>query len=170
MKIILYAIAAVGLASIVLNIISKLTGITRTVPKSSIAYRYSRKDCIMTNAEHAFFNKLYAATGSDYYLFPQIHLSAILDHKVNGQEWRHAFKHINGKSVDYVLCDRESLRPVLAIELDDWSHAKEERIQRDTKVERILADADLPMLRVNDARTVTIEDLSAQIKDKIAQP
>ena len=55
-------------------------------------------------------------------MFPQVHLSALLDHKVKGQDWRIAFRHINGKSVDYVLCDKATLQPVYAIELDDYTH------------------------------------------------
>lgn len=82
-----------------------------------------------------------------YYVFPQVHLSALLNHRVKGQEWKYAFSHINGKSVDYVLCDRVTLHPTYAIELDDYTHNKTNRRQRDREVERILEEADITLVR-----------------------
>lgn len=63
----------------------------------------------MSNTEAEFFKKLQGVAGERYFVFPQVHLSALLDHKVKGQDWRIAFRHINGKSVDYVLCDKATL-------------------------------------------------------------
>ena len=101
----------------------------------------------MTRTETDFFVKLQAAVDERYYVFPQMHLSAFLDHKVEGQTWGYAFSHINSKSVDYVLCDKATLRPTYAIELDDYTHERASRQQRDTEVERILNEADLPLVR-----------------------
>ena len=78
-----------------------------------------------------------------------MHLSALFDHKVKGQDWKFAFRHINGKSVDYVLCDRSTLTPVYAIELDDFTHSRSDRIERDSEVERIFRQAQLPLVRFN---------------------
>ena len=101
----------------------------------------------MTRTEADFFMKLERAVSERYYVFPQVHLSAILDHKIKGQEWQYAFRHINGKSVDFVLCDRETLRPFYAIELDDYTHAAKDRKKRDSEVERIFKAANLPLVR-----------------------
>jgi very-short-patch-repair endonuclease len=115
------------------------------------AYEYKKRDCIMTVPERKCFNSLVEAVGVTYCIFPQIHLPAILDHKIkNGQNWFAAFRHIDEKSVDFVLCTKNDLRPVLAIELDDWSHEQSNRQERDREVERILRDATLPLLRLKD--------------------
>jgi hypothetical protein len=82
-------------------------------------YKYTRKDHIMTAPEDIFFKMLQETAGDRYFVFPQVHLSAILDYKVPGQNWKPAFRHINGKSVDFVLCDKTSLKPMYAVELDD---------------------------------------------------
>ena len=111
------------------------------------AYSYSAKSLIMTYTEAQFFAKLNSAVEERYFVFPQVHLSALLDHRVKGQDWRIAFRHVNGKSVDYVLCDKATLRPVYAIELDDATHSQRDRIKRDTEVERIFAEAQLPLVR-----------------------
>jgi len=101
----------------------------------------------MSKTETDFFVKLDHAVSERYYVFPQVHLSALLDHKVKGQEWKYAFSHINGKSVDYVLCDRSTLNPVYAIELDDFTHERSDRIERDIEVQRIFQEARLPLVR-----------------------
>jgi hypothetical protein len=90
--------------------------------KSSAVYRYGRKAFFMNRAEHEFFDVLIEVVGSSYYVFPQVHLSTILEHRIKGQPWRAAFRRINGKSVDFVICDKAYIKPLLAIELDGRSH------------------------------------------------
>lgn len=111
-------------------------------------YRYTRKKFFLTRAEHEFYDALITAVGDKYYIFAQIHLPTILDNKVIGQSWRASRSHIDRKSVDFVLCDKKYLSPQLAIELDDKSHDQPKRKIRDKEVERILAEAGMPLLRV----------------------
>lgn len=101
----------------------------------------------MTQTEAEFFVRLNQVVEERYFVFPQVHLSALLDHRVKGQDWRYAFRHINGKSVDFVLCDKQTLRPTYAIELDDKTHERNDRKKRDNEVERIFEEADLPLVR-----------------------
>jgi len=119
-------------------------------PVRGVRYRYTRKEYIMTKAEHKCFNALVEAVGDRYYVFPQMHLSHILYHKIGGQNWYGAFRHIDEKSVDFVLCDKDKLSPRLAIELDDWSHDRTDRQERDREVERILKEVGMPLLRLKD--------------------
>lgn len=112
-------------------------------------YRYDKKTYLITKPELDCFKALEIAVGDKYNIFPQIHLSSIFDHKVNGQKWRAAFSHINQKSVDFLLCEKNYLTPVLAIELDDKSHEMPNRVTRDENVELIFNDAKMPLLRIN---------------------
>lgn len=117
----------------------------------------------MTKTESEFFFKLEKVVSARYFVFPQVHLSAILDYKVKGQDWHYAFRHINGKSVDFVLCDKITLRPTYAIELDDYTHDKADRKKRDAEVERIFKEAELPLIRIRDkdiSETEIIKTLS----------
>lgn len=128
-------------------IVSLLSGTKRKVFKNN-TYGYLAKTSPMTRVESEFFFKLDRIVTDRYYVFPQVHLSSILDHRVKGQEWKYAFSHINGKSVDYVLCDKETLKPAYAIELDDYTHDRADRRERDIEVERIFQQAKLPLIRV----------------------
>ena len=54
-------------------------------------YHYSRRGLIMTAAEIRFFKHLKSLIGKNYYIFPQIHLSTLFDHKIYGQHFWSAF-------------------------------------------------------------------------------
>ena len=134
------------LAVLLISALSSSKASKRKVFKNNI-YKYTAKNSLMSKTESDFFVTLERAVSARYYVFPQVHLSAILDHHVKGQEWKYAFSHINGKSVDYVLCDKTTLRPTYAIELDDYTHDKADRRERDAEVERIFEAANLPLVR-----------------------
>lgn len=123
-------------------------------------YNYQAKQYFMTKSENDFFRMLNNVAGDRYFIFPQVHLSAILDEKIKGQNWKAAFKHINGKSVDYVLCDRQTLKPVYAVELDDYTHTYKNRQERDQEVERMFQSAGIPLVRFNDLKTLTEEEIA----------
>ena len=131
--------------------------------KSKPLYRYTKRPFVMTPAERTCYQALVGAVGERYRIFSQVHLSTILDERIKGQLWKAALNHINRKSVDFVLCNKESLAPLLAIELDDWSHAREDRKERDREVERILTDSGLPLLRITN-----LEGLSEKISEKLS--
>lgn len=133
---------------------------TEVIPQT---YHYERRDLIMTQAENNFFKMLDEAIGQDYYVFPQVHLSSLFEHKIHGQDWWKAFHHINRKSVDFVICDKQTVRPLAAIELDDWSHKLDKRKVRDTEVERIFEGAKFPLLRFGHNGPYTAKSIAESI-------
>src|ERR1035437_7044871 len=96
--------------------------------KKKPLYKYTRKDFLISRPEHEFFDILVEILENKYHVFTQVHLPTILDHKIKGQTWKAAFSHINGKSVDFVICDKAYIKPLLVIELDDKSHDRLDRI------------------------------------------
>lgn len=100
-------------------------------------YRYSRKENLITSAEKELFLLLNEVYGRQYYIFPQVHLSTLLNHTIYGQNWKGALAHIDRKSVDFVVCDKNTFKPLLAIELDDNTHSQSDRWERDCTVEQI---------------------------------
>lgn len=122
-------------------------------------YNYQTKQYLMTKSENDFFRMLNSVAGDRYFIFPQVHLSAILDEKIKGQNWKAAFKHINGKSVDYVLCDKQTLKPVYAVELDDDTHTYKNRQERDQEIERIFQGAGVPLVRFSNYKSLTEDEI-----------
>lgn len=128
-------------------------------------YKYRRRNFFMTKAEHEFYDALARAVGNNYLIFAQVHLPTLVDHAIRGQNWRAALAHINRKSVDFVLCDKAYISPKLAIELDDRSHEREDRQERDKEVERILKDAGIPLLRIPNSGRFVVEELTTKINE-----
>ena len=130
-------------------------------------YRYNRKDFFLSRAEHECYDALVEAVGLEYRIFAQVHLPTLVDHAIRGQNWRAALAHINRKSVDFVLCDKAYLSPKLAIELDDKSHERPDRQERDREVERILREAGLPLLRLENRGNFNPGELAQKIKETL---
>lgn len=140
-------------------------------PKEQVVYSYGRKDFLMTKAENEFFSLLKEVLKDRYQIFPQVHLTALLDEKkVKGQNWKAAFRHINGKSVDFVVCDQNYTRPLLAIELDDFSHDAEDRRSRDVEVERIFENANMPLLRFREYKAMSREEIATRVEGALQNP
>ena len=111
-------------------------------------YLYTVKESFMSAPERELYARLMRCLGGDFAIFPQVALASLVD-KVNFGSYRNELFRI----VDFALCDRFSLRPVLIIELNDASHKREERRRRDEKVRCIAERAGLGML------TLELDDL-----------
>lgn len=112
-------------------------------------YVYGRRKNLITPTELEFFHILSSLIDKEnYYTIPQVHLSTLLQHRIKGQNWYGALQHINRKSIDFAICTLKNLNPVCGIELDDKSHFRPDRKQRDTIVNNLFIKAKLPLLRI----------------------
>ena len=64
----------------------------------------------------------------------------------NDKNWQTAFNKIKAKHIDFVLCENQTFKPKLVIELGDKSHITEKRIQRDQFVDEALKSAHLQII------------------------
>ncbi len=127
--------------------------------KPKITYKYARKRYVMTMSENEFYRTLQEAIGTSYMIYPQAHLDLFLDHKVKGQNWKGALSTIQRKSVDFLICNREYYNPLVAIELDDSTHERPDRVERDKLVEAACSVADMPLVRFQVASNYSPNDL-----------
>lgn len=156
-------IAGIGLLILVLLL---AVALRRRPP----TYNYVQEAPLFTDAESAFLVALDAALPASLRLFGKVRVADILQPAagLDRSTWRTAFNRIAAKHVDYLMCDRETLEPVLAVELDDASHARADRSQRDEFLDLAFAQAGLPLLRVPAAARYDIEALRDAIEDAAA--
>ena len=154
-----YVIVAFVILLVLDFITRKIFANTESTEIKKSTYRYFAKNTIMTERENKFFKQLNEILGNKWFVVPQVHLSALLNHKVKGQNWKAAFRHINGKSVDYVLLSKETTKPICAIELDDSSHDRADRSARDDEVERIFKQANIPLARFRKTENLSKQDI-----------
>ena len=147
---------------------SKKTNYKKT-ENGSVKYYYERKHAVMTQAELVFYRRLEKVVDGRYYLFPQIHLSALMTSKTTGKHYKSGYQRILRRSVDYVLCDKDSMKPIYAVELDDSTHDTAKRKDRDSMVEGMLRDINLPLVRFRNVSKMT-DDQIAQKFEVAAKP
>ena len=106
-----------------------------------------RRDNLMTPAELAFFAVLEPIVRSSYMISSKVRLADLFDvRQERGQQA--AFNKIVGKHIDFILTDYKTSRILCGIELDDSSHDRPDRIERDRFVNDLFAEKQLPLLRV----------------------
>lgn len=143
----------------------KARGLVSNEGKKRREYNFVRRDYIMTPAEAKLFRRLETIAGDRYYAFPQVHLSSLLDHRVrNGQSWKGALSKIQRKSVDFVLVDKVGLKTMYAVELDDRTHDRPDRQERDDMVARCLLDADIPLVRLRKIDAMSDDDIESAFR------
>ncbi|MEX2217373.1 MAG: DUF2726 domain-containing protein [Phycisphaerales bacterium] len=131
---------------------------------------FQRRDYLLTAAERQFHDVLLALVAPrGYRLFVQTPLTCLVSLPPGVPDRQAWLNRIDRKTVDFVLCEPKALRPVLAIELDDSSHQRESRKQRDALVESNLAAAGVPLLRWKcDPRGYKREELAQAIAASLA--
>jgi hypothetical protein len=80
-----------------------------------------------------------------------------------------ARNRIDRKHVDFVLADDLSLQPLCGIELDDRSHQRPDRRERDRFVEAVFAATGLPLVRVPLRADYDPDKLAAELRTAIAE-
>lgn len=123
--------------------------------------RYASKGNLLTNAEISFFHVLRSMTKDYLVIFPHVALRDLVSVVVDQSEYYTYFNKIDRKQVDFVLCDPKTLRPLFVIELDDSSHSRPDRIERDKFVEKVLEDAKIEIVRVPVAHQYNTAELGA---------
>ncbi len=125
---------------------------------------YERRGRLITKAEFRFLRALEIAVQDQWRIFAMVRIADLL--KVSSQvKSRQSWQNkINCKHIDFVLCDSENLEVVACIELDDSSHNRQDRIERDIFVNQAFASANLPLLRIPLEQTYEIQALREKIK------
>ena len=106
---------------------------------------YRATPSLLTPAEERFYRCLRRAVGPQTVICIKPRLADVLlptDGNV------HAFRRVSQKHVDFLLCHPSTLRPLVAVELDDRSHNWPDRERRDRFVDSAFAGAGLPLLHV----------------------
>lgn len=83
--------------------------------------------------------------------------------------WRGAFNRIKAKHVDFVLCDPGTMRAVCVIELDDSSHRRGGRSERDALMDSIYSSAGLAVVHVDCRRGYSMQEVGGMIREAVGR-
>lgn len=101
---------------------------------------YSKKERYLSRPEAEFLSVLRGIVGGRYEVYAQVPLVSVIDK--NGSAFRNELFRV----VDYLIADPANSTPLLLIELNDASHARRDRVERDRKVAEICACAGIPLI------------------------
>lgn len=124
---------------------------------------YVKKPYLMTNAEREFFKVLHLAVQDKYYIVPQVQLSKIVE--VEKGNWHKGYENkINLKSVDFVLFDPVYFTPQIVIELDDSSHLRSDRQERDGFVNLVMKKVNIKMVHIKNSANYSLQELKMSLE------
>ena len=103
--------------------------------------KYARKGALVTRKEYEFLQTLRQICPDKYEVVPQVALVSVIDKKTNT-----AYRNELFRVCDYCFVDRDTFEPLLLVELNDSTHKRSDRVQRDQKVAAICADAGMPLV------------------------
>ncbi|MFT7879004.1 MAG: DUF2726 domain-containing protein [Sulfurimonas sp.] len=128
------------------------------------------KVALFTPAEKKFLNVLDQAVGSEFRIYGKVRIADTILPKrtLSRKKWNRHFFQISSKHFDYVLCDKRSMDTLCAIELNDRSHQRRERIKRDQLVEKACRSANLPLVWIAVQKNYDKREIHHQIKKEIS--
>ena len=92
--------------------------------------KYKLRKSVLTKNELDFYHCLKSVLGEEPVILSKVRLADIFYTK-SGSGYYKALNRITGKHVDFLLCDPNDFKPFMAIEVDDRSHERKDRIKRD---------------------------------------
>lgn len=98
---------------------------------------------LFSAADRSFYGVLDQALGGEYRIFGKVRLGDLVEPAkgLTKSQSTTARNRLNQKHVDFVLCRYDTLAVVAVIELDDASHGRKDRSDRDDFVDKPLLPA-----------------------------
>lgn len=152
---------------IIITILEKVLNKSSTEPEkvenlvNNYSEKYQKVDYLLTKNELKFYRILKQITNKlGFSLFCQVSLYQI----VKSKDYKE-FNKIKSKSIDFVIT-QENCKILLCIELDDTTHEKQKRIERDNFINKLFEDLDIKLLRIPVQNFYNLEELEEKIKQK----
>ena len=133
--------------------------------------RYQKNNFLYTNTtEFEFYKTLIQVVGNHFAVQSQVGMGSLFIVKTNNQStYRSLRNKIESKRIDFLLCDPQTMAPVLAIELDGSSHQRVDRVERDIFVNQLFATTRFPLLRYPARNKYDPADMAQRIKNTLSQ-
>lgn len=110
--------------------------------------KYKLRQGLLSKAEINFYKALLDYKKDSNPVFAKIRLADIFTPEASGKGYMASFNKISAKHIDFLVCDKDTLKPIYAIELDDKSHLTEKAKKRDEFVNGVFSQTDLKIIRV----------------------
>lgn len=152
----------------VVDLISDFLSGKEEQPDAPPEFPYHMRDSFLSNAEISFYHVLRSIANDSSMVLTKVSLGDLFYVKSSeSSKFRTYTNKINRKHVDFLLCNPKTMRPYLGIELDDKSHQRKDRSERDEFVDQVFKSAGLPLLRVPVRHTYAVAEVQALLQPYI---
>jgi hypothetical protein len=115
--------------------------------EASPDFPFRTRDDFLSAAELSFYRVLMLAIEDRAVIFAKVGLGDIFFVSNTKNSVAHR-NRIDRKHVDFLACDQTTLHPLFGIELDDKSHSRQDRSERDALVDQVFQAAGLPLVHI----------------------
>jgi len=133
------------------------------------AINYVLRASLVTEGERSFLGCLDSVLPPEVRVFAKVRLADIFSAENSSDRagWQSAFNRIQSKHVDFLLCRSDDLSFLAAIELDDKSHAKTDRQERDKFLDCLFANSRIKLLRIRAQKSYNTSELARKLDEVI---
>lgn len=137
--------------------------------QDQIEFPFASKSQLFTGAERQFLSLIEQSVKGEFRVICRVRLIDLLSLRKNTQHKiaKSALMRAGSKQVDFVLCNKDDMTPVMAIDLVYGSGKNGHNTQRDFFVNGALETASIPHLRIKAKSGYTLRDIQECIETKL---
>jgi len=130
---------------------------------------FEKTPLLFSPAERSFYGVLEQAIGSEYRIMAKVRLGDVIQPKKGMEKSPYftAMNKINKKHLDFVVCRKSDFVTVGAVELDDKSHQRQDRWERDNFVDQALGSAGVPIIHFSARMSYSVQDVRTNIANAL---
>jgi ssDNA-binding Zn-finger/Zn-ribbon topoisomerase 1 len=113
-------------------------------------FPYQKTEALFSHAERSFYEVLNQAVANNAAIFGKVRMADLVAPRdgLKRGSWQKAFNRIAAEHFDFLLCDKEDLSIICAIELDDGSGPSKRRHERAALLKGVCEAAGVMLIRV----------------------
>ena len=126
--------------------------------RSTYAGCYQQKYLLTKNEWYAYKKLQPIAASMGLLVCPKVRLLDILEPRKGEKDYKSLFWKVQAKHVDFLICDQD-LHIKAILELDDNSHNRQDRKNRDAFIDEILQDVGYIVIHTKGITDTTLDEL-----------
>lgn len=136
----------------------------RQFSRPAVRLPYQLKHPLFSATERAHLEMLEQAVGEDFRILAKVRLADVVEVTAipRRSPWYHATNRISAASFDFLLCDRQHLEPVCAVEIEDASEAN-------AVLDELCEAIGLPLVRLTPRTAGSFDQVRAAIDQALAR-
>ncbi|MBT1452497.1 DUF2726 domain-containing protein [Glaciecola sp. XM2] len=157
------------IAILLLAVLICISVLAVKVNDNKVEFPFAVKKQLFTSAERQFLALIEQAAGDEFRVLCRVKLIDLLALRSNTDKKiaNSALLRAGGKQVDFVLCDRKDMTPVMAIDLVYGQGKAGHNTQRDFFVSGALDTASIPHARIKAKNGYTLAEIKECIETKL---